>query len=508
MSSLANSSTTASPVSATSTRQSPGTRKRRPRILLVTPELSETRFLGRNGKQAPCVKAGGLADVSAALFDTLSECGADVHVAMPHFRSMYKPGPTGQSRRLHLCQDHEFHHRRSVYDTCQHANLRGALAFQRDVIHYVMPRIRPDLVHCHDWMTGLVPAAARTMGIPSLFTLHNQHDECVNLGQIEDRGINAGGFWQNLYFKNYPGGYENAHHNNAVSMLASGILAADEMNTVSRSFLGDLAGGGGSVPWEVTDAVRGKLSCGRAHGIINSPPASISPEHDPNIAERYDSSNHVQGKLANKRALQQQLGLELDDEAPILFWPSRLDPRQKGCQLLAEILYRLVSDYWALGLQVVFVADGPYHDVFKNIAGFHQMSHRIAVCGFNEKLSRLGYAGSDYILMPSAYEPCGLAQLVGLRYGSLPIVHSTGGLRDTVTHLDPRWGTGNGFMFEFHDAPGLRWAIDEAMRFHMRPAGEREANITRIMKDANGTHSPESMVGNYLEIYKRLLKLH
>ncbi|RYD34830.1 MAG: glycogen synthase [Verrucomicrobiaceae bacterium] len=507
MSSLANIAA-ACPESAPKSRRSSGTRKRRPRILLVTPELSETRFLGRNGKLAPCIKAGGLADVSAALFDSLSECGADVHVAMPHFRSMYQPGPSGHPRRLHLSQDNEFSQRRSVYDSCQHANVRGALAFQRDVINDVLPRLRPDLVHCHDWMAGLVPAAARTMGIPSLFTLHNQHDQCVNLGQIENTGMDAGGFWQNLYFKNYPGSYENARHGNSVSLLASGIMAADEMNTVSHSFLGDLAVGGGSVPWEVTDALRGKLACDRAHGIINSPPASISPERDPNIVERYDSGSHVQGKLANKRALQQKLGLEIDDEAPILFWPSRLDPTQKGCQLLAEILHRLVSDYWALGLQVVFVADGPYHDVFQHIAGFHQMRHRIAVCGFSESLSRLGYAGSDYILMPSAYEPCGLAQMVGLRYGSLPIVHSTGGLRDTVTHMDLRGGTGNGFIFENHDASGLRWAIDEAMRFHISPAGEREATVTRIMRETSGAHSPESMVAKYLEIYKRILRLH
>ncbi|RYD20508.1 MAG: glycogen synthase [Verrucomicrobiaceae bacterium] len=508
MSSLAHSPSAPPPVHATKPRSRAGSRNRRPRILLVTPELSESRFLARNGKPGPCVKAGGLADVSAALFDSLSEAGADVHVAMPHFRSLYQPGPNGQSRRLHLCQDREFSYRRSVYDGCNHANLRGALAFQRDVIHYVMPRLRPDLVHCHDWMTGLVPAAARTMGIPSLFTLHNQHDECVGLGQIEDRGVDAGRFWEKLYFNNYPGCYEEARRDNSVSMLASGILAADEMNTVSRSFLAELASGGGSTPWQVTDAVRGKLACGRGHGIINSPPASISPDRDVHLAERYDPASHVPGKLANKRALQQRLGLELDDEAPILFWPSRLDPAQKGCQLLAEIIYKLVSDYWALGLQVVFVADGPYHDVFRNIASFHQMGHRIAVCGFDEGLSRLGYAASDYILMPSAYEPCGLAQMVGLRYGSLPIVHSTGGLRDTVTHLDPRWGTGNGFVFDYHDAQGLRWAVDEAIRFHIRPAAEREANVSRIMKEAAGLYSPESMVRHYLEIYKRLLQLH
>ena len=108
-----------------------GSRKRRTRVLLVTPELSESRFLSKNGKRAPCVKAGGLADVSALLLDSLAEAGADVHVAMPHFRSLFQPGTDGHSSRLHLCQDREFSYRRSVYDGCSHSNLRAALAFQR-----------------------------------------------------------------------------------------------------------------------------------------------------------------------------------------------------------------------------------------------------------------------------------------------------------------------------------------------------------------------------------------
>ncbi|MES2661422.1 MAG: glycogen/starch synthase [Verrucomicrobiota bacterium] len=482
-----------------------GTKSRRPRILLVTPELSESTHLARYGKHSPCVKAGGLADVSALLVDTLSESGADVHVAMPHFRSMFQPGPNGHSRRLHLCHDREFSYRRSVYEGCSHSNLRAALAFQRDVIHYIIPRLRPDLVHCHDWMTGLVPAAARMMGIPSLFTLHNHHDECASLGHIEDRGIDAARFWQNLYFHNYPGSYEEARNHNAVSMLASGILAADQMNTVSRSFLCELAGGGHGASPPVIDAVRGKLAAGRAHGIINSLPPSISPEHDPHLAERYDAGSHAAGKLANKRVLQRMLGLEEDEEAPILFWPSRLDPVQKGCHLLADILYRLVSDYWALGLQVVFIADGPYQETFEGIAAFHGLGSRIAVRGFSESLSRLGYAASDYMLMPSSYEPCGLSQLIGLRYGSLPIVHATGGLRDTVTPLNPNDDSGNGFAFEYYDAQGLRWAIDEAMRFHIRNASEREKTISRIMTEAMHGHSPKSMIDQYLGLYRSLL---
>ncbi len=484
-----------------------GSRPRRPRILLVTPELSGTRFLSRDGKHAPVVKAGGLADVSALLLDSLSDSGADVHVAMPHFSTLYQPGPAGHSRRLHLCQDREFVYRRAPYDGGSDSNLRASLAFQRDVIHYVMPRLRPDLVHCHDWMTGLVPAAARTMGIPSLFTVHNLHDERATLGQIEDRGIDAARFWQHLYFHDYPGSYEAARNHNAVSMLASGILAADHMNTVSRSFLQELSGGGHGASWPVVDSVRGKLGAGGAHGIINSLPPAFAPERDENLPERYDAPGHASGKRANKLALQRQLGLEEDEDAPMLFWPSRLDPVQKGCQLLAEILYQLVSDYWALGLQVVFVADGPYREHFEGISAFHGLQGRIAVRNFNEGLSRQGYAASDFTLMPSAYEPCGLSQMIGLRYGSLPIVHATGGLRDTVTPLDPVRNVGNGFPFEFHDAGGLRWALDQAMLFHIRPAAEKRSNIERIMAEAAHSFPPSAMVDQYLNLYRELLDL-
>ena len=482
-------------------------RARKPRVLLVTPELGESSLLSRHGRVAPCAKAGGLADVSALLLDTLSDCGLDVHVALPHFRTILQTNGKEVSRRLHLCQDREFFYRRSVYDGNPESNLRAALAFQRDVIHYVMPKVRPDMVHCHDWMTGLVPAAARAMGIPSLFTVHNLHDELTSLSHVEDRGVDAANFWRHLYYGYYPSSYDQTRGNNAISLLGSGILAADHMNTVSDSFLHELSVGGHGATGPVVEAVRGKIAAGRAHGILNGVSPSVSPAHDSRIAESYDEASHVAGKARNKLALQRAVGLEEDEEAPILFWPSRLDPTQKGCQLLAEILYRLVSDYWALGLQVVFVADGPFQPHFRHIAEFHGLQQRIAVKGFNESLSRLGYAGSDYTLMPSAYEPCGLSQMIALRYGSLPIVHATGGLRDTIQHADPVHRTGNGFVFETHDARGLRWAIDQAMRFHIRPAAERTAHVRQVMSDAKDAFAPASMTDRYLGIYRNLLEL-
>ncbi len=494
----------AAPVAAPAVRRKP----RRPRILIVTPELNGSRFLGRNGNLAPRAKAGGLADVSTLLVDALAESGADVRVTMPHFRNLFQWPETALSRRLHLCPDREFFYRRSVYEGCRHANLRAALAFQRDVIHHVLPRVKPDIVHCHDWMTGLIPAAARARGIRSVFTIHNLHDERLTLGEIEDRGIDAGGFWQHLNFERYPQSYEESRCTNRVQLMPSAIHATDHVNTVSPTFLGELIEGRHPGGWHLIDTLRAKHHFGQATGIINAPDPSYSPRTDSALAERYDAAGHRWGKAVNKAHLQQALGLERDPEAPVLFWPSRLDPMQKGCQLLADILYRVVSDYWALGLQIVFVADGPYRRHFEDIADFHDLRHRIAVRGFSDPLSRQAYAASDFILMPSAYEPCGLSQMIAQKYGSLPIVHRTGGLADSVRHLDPDRHKGNGFCFEHHDAQGLRWAIDQAMMFYIRPAAEKAAQVERVMVESEREFSAERTVRAYMEIYEKLSHRH
>lgn len=482
----------------------PGKRKfRRPRILIVTPELNGSSFLSRSGRAVPKAKAGGLADISTLLVDALADRGIDVRVTMPHFRQL-SAGGEPISRRLHLCQDREFYYRRSVYDGSAEANRRAALAFQREVIHNVIPRVRPDIVHCHDWMTGLVPAAARSMGIRSLFTIHNLHDERPTLAEIEDRGIDAGRFWQHLHYGAYPSSYDESRSWNPVNLMSSAIHAADHVNTVSTSFLHELMEGRHPTAWSMAGVLQAKHAVGHACGIVNAPDPACTPAADPFLAARYDAAGHRPAKAANKLQLQRALGLEEDADAPVLYWPSRLDPTQKGCQLLAEILYRTVSDYWALGLQVAFVADGPFKEHFERIADFHGLRHRIAIHGFEEATSRLAHAGSDFVLMPSAYEPCGITQMIALKYGSLPIVHRTGGLRDTVRHLDFARRSGNGFCFEVHDPAGLRWAIDEAMRFFIRPAAERARQIERIMRESESEFSPAATVERYMSLYEDL----
>ncbi|RYD37575.1 MAG: glycogen synthase [Verrucomicrobiaceae bacterium] len=483
---------------------SPKLGRKRPRILIVTPELNSSSSLWLRGGRAPRAKAGGLADMCTLLVDSLSERGADVHVAMPHFRSLFHEEPT-LSRRLHLCQDREFYYRRSVYEGGASDNRRAALVFQRDVIHHILPQVRPDIVHCHDWMTGLVPAAARKMGMKSIFTIHNLHDEQATLAEIEDRGIDAARFWDGLHYGQYPESYVQSRSWNQVSFLPSAVNAADHVNTVSHSFLHELMDGRHAGTERLNDVLRAKHSVGCASGIINAPDSTWDPETDPALVERYDASSHAAAKAMNKIALQQACGLEVNPSVPLLFWPSRLDPVQKGCQLLADILYRVSSDHAASGLQIVFVADGPYKRHFENIADFHGLRHRIAVCQFDESLSRLAFGGSDFVMMPSSYEPCGLAQMVGLKYGSLPIVHQTGGLRDTVTHLSQDSGSGNGFVFECHDAGGFKWAIDEAMRFYHQPEGQRHAAVERIMGESLRRFAPASAVDSYVALFEKLL---
>lgn len=480
-------------------------RGRRPRILIVTPELNSSGSLKMKGGKAPRAKAGGLADVCTMLVDSLIDRGADVHVAMPHFRSLFRDEPM-VSRRLHLCQDREFYYRRSVYEGMAKDNRRAALAFQRDVIHHILPQVRPDIVHCHDWMTGLVPAAAKRMGMKSLFTIHNLHDEKVTLAEIEDRGIDAAEFWSSLHYEHFPESYAGTREWNRVSFLSSAIHAADRVNAVSESFLWELMEGRHAGAENLIHVLRAKHGAGMASGIVNASPEDWNPESDPSIVERYRADNHREAKVTNKLALQRMCGLEMDADAPVLFWPSRLDPVQKGCQLLADILFQVLSDYSGLGLQVVFVADGPFKRYFEQIADFHGLRKRIAVCNFSENLSRQSFAGSDFLLMPSLYEPCGLTQMIGLKYGSLPIVHHTGGLRDTVRHMDVRQGTGNGFAFENHDSTGLRWAIDQAMQFHTLPEGLRLKQIGRVMGESAREFAPNSMMKSYLDLYEGLVE--
>ena len=303
-----------------------------PRILIVTPEITYLPEGMGNLAGKMSAKAGGMADVSASLVAALFDLGADVHVALPHYRRMFHE-ETAQlvdselrvyksrmpDEHIHLAEDRCFYYRDRVYSQSG-ANPRLSLAFQREVINHVIPEVQPDLIHCNDWMTGLIPAAARRMGIPCLFTVHNIHTHKLTLAQVEDAGIDAAEFWGNLYYEYPPYDYFSAHDTDPIDLQASGIFAAHFINTVSPTFLKEIVNGWHSfIPDSIRNEIRNKYNAGCATGILNAPDPADNPATDDKIPFRYGPADHAEAKRKNKMELQRALGLEVNPAAPLFF---------------------------------------------------------------------------------------------------------------------------------------------------------------------------------------------
>lgn len=395
----------------------------KPRILIITPEVTYLPDRMATISGSVTAKAGGLADVSAALINALFTQGADVHVAIPDYRAIFNGRLAAYLKkeqqtlrrvtsddRVHLAADRAFYYLNNVYSDHGGENSKISLAFQREVINNLIPRIRPDLIHCNDWMTGLIPAMAKKAGTPSLFTIHNVHSVKTNLEIIEDRGIDAANFWDNLYYDFPPSCYEEARKKNVpINFLVSGVFAADFVNVVSPTFLKEIVDGRhGFIDYHLRRELSNKYEAGCAVGILNAPDSTWDPETDDSI--------------------------------------------------------------------------------------------------FSEPLERMGYAASDFIFMPSLFEPCGLPQMTATKYGSLPIACDTGGLHDTISHLEPENNTGNGFLFKIFDSAGLFWAIDQAMAFYKLGPEQKKRHIRRIMKEGKEQFNHENCAKQYIDLYQRMLR--
>ncbi len=493
---------------------------RQPRILIITPEITYLPNGMGNIANRLSAKAGGLADVSASLVSALFEMGADVHVAMPHYRQLFSIDITNliseelriyqrklPHDRIHLAEDRIFYYRDAVYGNYESENPKLSLAFQREVINNIIPRVQPDLIHCNDWMTGLIPAYARRLGIPSLFTVHNIHTQLLELSRIEDFGIDAAGFWMNLYYTRPPSTYEATRENVPVDFLTSGIFASHFINTVSPSFLAEIVEGQHDfILPHIRHELANKFRAGCATGILNAPDSTYDPLTDRALRARYDARSHAEGKRKNKEHFQKQTGLEVNPKAPLFFWPSRLDPIQKGCQLLAEILEAAVKAHRSECLQVAIVARGPLSHEFGEIIRSRGLQKRVALRDFDENLHRLAFGASDFVMMPSLFEPCGLPQMIGAIYGSLPIARETGGLKDTVFMMDPEKSSGNGFPFKTYDSGGLWWGMERALDFFRLPEEVKAAEIKRVMEEGKKTFCHQATAAEYIKVYEKMLE--
>ena len=217
-----------------------------PRILFVTTEVIFVPYNLENKVQYLVNCTGGFADSLSGLIYDLYCLGIDVHVVQPDYRKIYstvsqetldKNTKKIPAERVHLTEDRAFFYSNDPDSNNKWENTKISIAFQREVINHIIPEVQPDLLHCHDWMTGLIPAIAKTFKIPCLFTVQSPDTAITFLSQVEDMGIDAAVFWQHLFYDRYPNTYEEIRASNPANFLLSGILAANFVNASSSVFL-------------------------------------------------------------------------------------------------------------------------------------------------------------------------------------------------------------------------------------------------------------------------------
>jgi starch synthase len=428
---------------------------------------------------SPLAKVGGLADVAGALPKALVSRGHDVRLVMPgyslidrgkhplspvlnHFSVplMGRQEPAALSQvtlprgvLVYLVENQKYFHRPRVYG--EPDDLERFLFFSHAVLELPQQlQWQPDIVHCHDWHTGAVLCRLKTarQDDPSfdlcatIFTIHN----LAYQGWFDSSFAAAAGLHPCLSVPQKP------LQPYLSRMLGLGIFYADIVSTVSPSYAREILTpeyGEGLEP-----LLRHREN--RLYGILNGIDyEEFNPATDPFLAANYDLSTTERKKI-NKTELQKRAGLPVDPFIPLLGMVGRLD-EQKGLDILTAALPALLTQE---EVQFVLLGTGRehYHRLLQEIAA--QFPTKAAVfITFDLGLAQLIYAGSDLFLMPSRFEPCGLGQLIALRYGTIPVVRHTGGLADTVEDCDPALTRGNGFVFTPYQAEALLEAIERAL---------------------------------------------
>ncbi len=456
----------------------------------------------------PYVKAGGLGDVAGALPGELAELGHRVDLFLPLYREVKRDilpdAPILEARvpfhgtgskatfRLFALQVAErqrvlfvdapfFFDRDGLYTDPETGKAypddgERFLFFTLACLVALGHRDRPvDILHCNDYHSGLAPALMERSfrHLPALaetatvFSIHNlAYQGIFDPELLERAGISADEAEAGSSFE-YWGRF---------NFMKAGIAEADLISTVSPSYAREITESS-----EQGYGLEGLLA-ERAEdlvGILNGIDTSVwSPEADPLIARSYSYRDHEKGKKANRKALLKEFGLRDESRWPVFGIVSRL-VNQKGFDLFAPVMDQLMS----LPLKLVILGSGekPIEALFADYA--RQYSDRLGLfLGFDNRLAHLIEAGSDFFLMPSLYEPCGLNQLYSLRYGTLPVVRSTGGLADTVHDLDQDPHSGNGFSFRPYSGPAMLSSIRRALELYGQSA--RFASVRkRIMKE-------------------------
>ena len=464
----------------------------------------------------PFMASGGLADVAGALSQALRRRLIGCRVVMPMYDTIAQElkdkmtfvtsisVPVAWRRQycgifqakqngvIYYLIDNQYYFKRdSIYG---HYDDAERFTFFARAALEILPHIgfKPDIIHCNDWQTALTPVFYKTMycqdpwyqGIKTVFTIHNiQYQGTYGMDIIgdvvglkpEDAGI--------------------LEYDGDANFMKGGIECADWVTTVSPSYAQEILD-----PWyshgldPILRERQWKLS-----GILNGIATDTNdPETDPNLALHFNVSNAKEGKAANKAALQETMGLPQKPDVPLIGIVTRL-VSHKGLDLIKGVFDEFLA---TTEVQVVVLGSGDwqYENYFRELAD--RYGDKLAVrIGFVPSLAKKIYGGADLFLMPSKSEPCGLAQMIALRYGTIPIVRETGGLRDSIT--DSGDGQGNGYTFKTYNAHDMLGALRRAVDTYYNAKDYWDTLVIRALEC---DFSWNKSANEYIKLYKQLVK--
>ena len=493
-------------------------------IPMEQPDLGPRRSVAFIGSECyPFVKTGGLGDVMYALPKALAKLNLDVKVILPRYKCIPQKYQEKMEYRgsfyMDLCADGkqyyvgimEYQEDGVVYDFIDndeffswgdpYTNLiddipkfcyfgKAALA----ALNYL--DWTPDIVHCHDWQAALVPLYLRTCFSDTnvgraiaVLTIHN-----LRFQGVYDRKTIQ--YWSGLpdYVFNKDCMIQNWLDAN---MLKGGITYSNKVTTVSNTYA-----------WEIQTEEYGegleehlRYHNNKVLGIVNGIDTDIwNPATDKLLASKYDAESAIKNKKANKKALQESLGLDVDDNKMVIGLISRLT-NQKGLDIVNDVIPGIMDG----NTQVVVLGTGDarYEDTFR----YYEDKYKGSFCAYiayNENVAHNIYAGCDALLVPSRFEPCGLTQLISMRYGAVPIVRETGGLKDTVQPYNAFENTGNGFTFDRYESGLLYDAINRAKTLYFENRVYWDDMVVRDMnKDVSWEQSAKQYKDMYVELTPR-----
>jgi starch synthase len=466
----------------------------------------------------PFAKTGGLAEVAGALPKAIRALDHDVRVAMPRYgRISAEQFPM---REVVSTFDVPIHHATEparileatlapdipVYmvENARYFDREGIYMYPDDADRFifycraVLEALKhldwqPDVIHCHDWHTAIVPNWLKTVykvdpffaQTVAVYTIHNlAYQGIFGYRVLEIAGIDEWGFQYHS---------EMADLNEVVDLMARGIYWADLVSTVSETYAQEILTP--EFGERLDPLLRDRRD--RLFGILNGIDYEANnPATDPHIAANFDATR-LDHRLENKLALQREAKLPEDASVPLLGIISRLTD-SKGFDLLGDVIDHVLD----LGVQFVLLGTGEqhYHDLFGRMVQQYPKQAAIFLT-FNTPLAQRIYAGSDMFLMPSRFEPCGTGQLIAMHYGSVPVVRATGGLADTVQDFDPRASQGNGFVFKPYD----RWPLYAAIIRAVETFKHRDVWRQIQLRGMNADFSWDRSARKYLDLYRRAI---